>query len=89
MEALLRPKGVVRSIAAHRDVSNPLSMAKSWSGFAAQNEVTKEQWRMLELDGNTLRALMAAVEVLGRDAALAPADEDFDDLDPDSDLKIS
>jgi hypothetical protein len=64
-------------------------MAKSWSGFAAQNEVIKEQWRMLEMDGNTLRAIMAAVEVLGPNTELAPADEDFEDLDPDSDLNLS
>jgi hypothetical protein len=63
-------------------------MAKSWSGFAAQNEVIKEQWRMLEMDGDTLRAIMAAVEVLGPNAALAPADEDLDDLDPDSDQNL-
>ena len=54
-------------------------MARSWSGFAAQNEVVQEQWRLLEIDGRTLRAMMAAVEVLGPDAALVPPDEDWEE----------
>ena len=49
-------------------------MAKSWSGFAPQNQTAKKQWKLLEI-----------TQALAPDLMLIPADPDEQGVDSQED----